>query len=95
MHKPIAAAAISFVALIASPAAMAQTAVYDPPAVYAGPVSAAEAQDIAVANGVVAIRKVELDEGLWKLRGRDAAGARVEMKIDRGSGAIVNLERYY
>jgi hypothetical protein len=97
MHKSIIAALFSLAAVAAPSAAMAQAAVVygPPPAVYAGPVTAAEAQDIAAVNGVVAIRKIERDEGLWKIRGRDVGGARVEMKIDIASGAIVQLERYY
>ena len=89
MHKSIIAAVISLAALAASPGAMAQAVVYSPP------VSAAEAQDIAAANGVIALRKLELDEGKWKIEGRDTAGARVEMKIDHLRGAILELQRYY
>ena len=63
----------------------------------AGPstITVEEARDIAVANGVVSIRKIELDEGLWKIYGDDPAGRRVEMKIDPHSGVIAQLNRFY
>lgn len=53
-----------------------------------------EAHDIALANGVVAIRKIEFDDGLWKIYGRDVSGRRVEMKVDPRSGQIAELERF-
>jgi hypothetical protein len=57
-------------------------------------VTAAVAQDIAVGNGVIAIRKIEFDDGAWKVEGRDREGRRVEMKIDPSTGEIIKLERY-
>jgi hypothetical protein len=57
-------------------------------------VTADVAQDIAVGNGVIAIRKIELDDGAWKVEGRDREGRRVEMKIHRSTGEIIKLERY-
>jgi hypothetical protein len=96
MHKSIIAAAIAIAALAVPTGALAQGVVYAaPPVVYSGPVTALEAQDIAAANGVIAIRDIYLDEGLWKLKGRDGAGARVEMRIDQMSGAVVSLNRYW
>jgi hypothetical protein len=89
MQKFVIAAMLVLITVATSVGAMAQAIVYSPP------VSAAEAQDIAAANGVIALRKLELDEGKWKIEGRDTAGARVEMKIDRLSGAILELQRYY
>jgi Peptidase propeptide and YPEB domain len=53
-----------------------------------------QAQDIAVVNGVIAIRKIEFNDGAWKVEGRDREGRRVEMKIDPGTGEILRLERY-
>jgi hypothetical protein len=52
------------------------------------------ARDIALVNGVVAIHKIEFDEGLWKIYGRDVSGRRVEMKVDPRSGQIAELERF-
>jgi hypothetical protein len=90
MHKFITTTALLTALGAAAPAA-AQEVVYAPPL----PITSLEARDIAASNGVIGIRKMELDEGLWKIEGRGADGARVEMKIDRGTGAIVELERYY
>jgi hypothetical protein len=90
MRKFITTAAFLITLGAASPVA-AQEVVYAPPL----PITSLEAQDIAAMNGVIAIREMELDEGMWKIKGRAANGARVEMKIDRGTGAIVELERYY
>jgi hypothetical protein len=57
-------------------------------------VTADVAQNIAVGNGVIAIRKIEFDDGAWKVEGRDREGRRVEMKIDPSTGEIIKLERY-
>ena len=74
---------------MATPAA-AQNVIFVP----ATGVTAAVAQDIAVGNGVIAIRKIEFDDGAWKVEGRDREGRRVEMKIDPSTGEIIRLERY-
>jgi Peptidase propeptide and YPEB domain len=60
-----------------------------------GRVTADVAQDIAVGNGVIAIRKIEFDDGAWKVEGRDREGRRVEMKIHPTTGEILRLERFY
>ncbi len=57
-------------------------------------VSAAEARDIAAFNGLVAISKIEFDDGLWKVAGRDRSDHRVEMSIDPRTGEIAQLERF-
>jgi Peptidase propeptide and YPEB domain len=82
-----AAAVILLVVCAAPPGAMAQ------PRVDASPVSASEAQAIAADNGIVAVRRLRLDEGLWKIEGRDGVGRYVSLKIDRAAGAIVDLYR--
>jgi len=76
--------------LALSPPAAAQNVIYVP----GGGVTADVAQDIAVGNGVIAIRKIEFDDGAWKVEGRDREGRRVEMKIDPRTGEIIRLERY-
>jgi hypothetical protein len=81
--------AILFACLASPPHAAAQTV-----GVYVPGVSAAQAQDIAAINGVIAIRKIEFDDGAWKVEGRDREGRRVEMKIHPGTGEIIRLERY-
>jgi hypothetical protein len=77
-------------ACIAAPlGAMAQTVGVAPPAM-----SVDEARDIAVMNGVTAIRKIELYDGKWKIEGRDQAGHGVSMQIDPRTGEIAHLERF-
>ncbi len=89
-------ATIAFIsACIAVPlGAMAQTVGLGPPAI-SGPLSVDQARDIAVMNGVIAIRKIELYDGTWHVEGRDDAGRRVEMQIDPGSGEVAHLERFH
>jgi len=79
-----------FALLALSPPAAAQNVIYVP----GGGVTADLAQDIAVGHGVIAIRKIEFDDGAWKVEGRDREGRRVEMKIDPSTGEIIKLERY-
>jgi Peptidase propeptide and YPEB domain len=78
-------------ACIATPlGAMAQTVGLGPPTM---PVD--QARDIAVMNGMIAIRKIELYDGTWHVEGRDHSGMRVEMQIDPRSGDVAHLERFY
>jgi len=79
-----------FVCLASSSPGAAQSVIFVP----GGGVTADVAQNIAVGNGVIAIRKIELDDGAWKVEGRDREGRRVEMKIHPGTGEIIKLERY-
>jgi hypothetical protein len=80
----------SIAAPIAAPlGAMAQTVGIGPPVM-----SVDEVRDIAVMNGVIAIRKIELDDGKWKVEGRDQSGMRVEMRVDPRTGEIAQLERF-
>ena len=56
-------------------------------------VSSADAQAIAAQNGVVAINRLRLDDGVWKVEGRDITGRYVYMRIDPRSGDVLRLER--
>ena len=56
-------------------------------------VSSADAQVIAGQNGVAVIYRLRLDDGLWKIEGRDADGRYVYMRIDPRTGDVVRLER--
>lgn len=56
-------------------------------------VSPADAQAIAGENGVAVIYRLRLDEGVWKIEGRDLNGRYVYMRIDPRTGAIVRMER--
>jgi peptidase YpeB-like protein len=56
-------------------------------------VSAADAQAIAGQNGVAVIYRLRLDDGVWKIEGRDLDGRYVYMRIDPRTGDVVRLER--
>ncbi len=88
MRYRIATVALALACLAATPA-VSQTFGAGSPTI-----SAAEARDIAAFNGVVIIRKIEFDDGVWKVEGRDRADRRVEMRIDPRSGEIAQLERF-
>jgi len=89
MRNRIALFAILLAALAAAPNAMAQTVGIAP-----APLAPDQVQDIAAFNGVVAIRKIELFDGTWKVEGLDRAGRRVEMKVHPITGEIMKLDRY-
>ncbi len=88
MRYRIASAAFALACLAAGPA-VAQTVGAGSPMI-----SVDEARDIAAFNGVVLIRKIEFDDGVWKVEGRDRADRRVEMRIDPRTGEIAELERF-
>ena len=88
MRNSIAIAAVSLLCFAAVPAS-AQTVGVGPPMV-----TVSDARDIAVSAGVLYIRKIELDDGKWKVQGRDQGGRRVEMEIDPRTGNIAQLERF-
>ena len=89
MRNRIAILALMLTCFAIPSGAKAQTVGVAPPLI-----TVDEARDIALVNGVVSIRKIEFDEGLWKIYGRDEAGRRVEMKVDPRSGQIAQLERF-
>jgi Peptidase propeptide and YPEB domain len=91
MRSSIVIPALLFAGLALSPPAVAQNVIFVPE----GRVTADVAQDIAVGNGVIAIRKIEYYDGAWKVEGRDREGRRVEMKIHPTTGEILRLERFY
>jgi hypothetical protein len=91
MRTTIATAALLLTVLAVPPGAPAQTVGVAPAT---APVTVDEARDIAAMNGVVAIREIELYDGMWKVRGRDISGHRVEMEIDPRSGEIAQLDRF-
>ena len=49
---------------------------------------------LAAFNGVVIIRRIEFDDGAWKIEGRDRSDRRVEMTIDPETGEVAQLERF-
>lgn len=61
--------------------------------VYPPYLSAADAQAIAVQSGVAIFYRVRLDEGVWKIEGRDLNGQYVYVRIDPRTGQIVRMDR--
>ena len=84
----MAFAAAAFLALLSvSSTAPAQVVVVAPAP------SVAEVQAIAVQAGVAMFYRVRLDEGVWKIEGRDLNGQYVFMRIDPRTGQIVRMDR--
>jgi hypothetical protein len=48
---------------------------------------------LAFDKGIATIKEIELDDGIWKVEGRDDGGNKVEMKVDARSGEIVKMKR--
>jgi uncharacterized membrane protein YkoI len=53
-----------------------------------------DARNMAFDKGIVTIREIELDYGIWKSEGRDASGHKIEMEMDAASGEIVKIKRH-
>ncbi len=58
-----------------------------------GPVDVEYVRAIAFDKGIVAIKKIELDDGVWKVVGRDATGRKIKIEVDAGTGEIVKIKR--
>lgn len=82
MHRLVTASALAFALLSGVPAASAQP-------IY----SVSEARAIAVDNGIRVLYRIRLDEGVWKIEGRDVTGRFVYMRIDPVTGQVVQLDR--
>jgi hypothetical protein len=52
-----------------------------------------DVRNIAFSRGIVVIKDVDLDDGVWEVVGFDPTGAKIKMKIDAWSGAIIKLKR--
>jgi uncharacterized membrane protein YkoI len=52
-----------------------------------------DVRNLALDRGVVTIKEIELDDGIWEVQGRDAGGHKIEMKVDALSGEIVKMRR--
>jgi uncharacterized membrane protein YkoI len=48
---------------------------------------------MAFAKGVVTIKEIELDDGIWEVEGRDAGGHKIKIEVDARSGEIVKIKR--
>ncbi|MGA7373540.1 MAG: PepSY domain-containing protein [Methyloceanibacter sp.] len=56
--------------------------------------AAAAAQHLTIEDvRTMALGKGELDHGIWEVRGSDASGQKIEMKVDAESGEIVKMRR--
>ncbi|ABI78187.1 conserved domain protein [Hyphomonas neptunium ATCC 15444] len=56
-------------------------------------VSRATAVDIARAQGMRDVMKVEARRGVWRVEGRDGSGQRLVVEVDGFTGAVVKVER--
>jgi Peptidase propeptide and YPEB domain len=54
-----------------------------------------DVRNMAFAKGIVTIKDVDLDDGVWEVVGFDPYGAKIKMKVDAWSGAIIKLKRKY
>jgi hypothetical protein len=59
----------------------------------AGSVTIPQAIEIAREAGLVRVKKVECDDGLWEVEGWTEAGREIEVEIDPRTGRIVKVER--
>jgi len=89
MRATLAAILLSAAATVATSPADAQTVGVGTPMI-----DVAEVRDIAAFNGVVMVDKVEFDDGVWKVEGRDRSDRRVEMRVDPVTGEIEEMERF-
>lgn len=56
-------------------------------------VSRATAVDIARAQGMQDVLKVEARRGVWRVEGRDRGGERLVVEVDGFTGAVVKVGR--
>jgi hypothetical protein len=50
-------------------------------------------RDMAFAKGIATIEEIELDDGIWEVKGRDESGHKIKMEVEAMSGEIVRLKR--
>jgi len=48
---------------------------------------------MAFDKGILALKEIGLDHGIWKVQRRDASGRKIEMRVDAASGEIVKMRR--
>jgi uncharacterized membrane protein YkoI len=63
------------------------------PALAAKRLTVDDVRDMAFAKGVVTIKEIELDDGIWEVEGRDVGGRKIEIEVDARSGEIVKIKR--
>ena len=52
-----------------------------------------DVRNMAFDKGVVTLKEIELDHGIWKVQGRDASGHKIETRVAAASGEIVKMRR--
>jgi len=52
-----------------------------------------DVRNIAFSRGIVVIKDVDLDDGVWEVVCFDPTGAKIKMKVDAWSCAIIKLKR--
>ena len=60
----------------------------------AGYVTVEQARDTAFGVGVDLIDKIELDDGIWEVKGHDKGGHKIKLEIDAASGEVVKIKRH-
>ena len=60
---------------------------------FAGYVTIEQARDMAFGVGVDLIDKIELDDGIWEVKGHDKGGHKIKLEIDAASGEVVKIKR--
>ena len=56
-------------------------------------ISMDDARRIAGENGVVRIEEIKLDNGQWRIEGRDSTGAEIEINLRASDGTVIKTER--
>ncbi|HEY8275543.1 MAG TPA: PepSY domain-containing protein [Methyloceanibacter sp.] len=56
-------------------------------------VTVEQARDTAFGVGVDLIDKIELDDGVWEVKGHDNFGHKIKLEIDAASGEVVKIKR--
>jgi uncharacterized membrane protein YkoI len=57
-----------------------------------GPISRAQAIDIARSAGLVRVEEVDCDDDEWEVEGRDQRGREMEVEISARTGQILEVE---
>jgi len=52
-----------------------------------------DVRTMAFDKGILALKEIGLDHGIWKVQRRDASGRKIEMRVDAASGEIVKMRR--
>ena len=56
-------------------------------------VTVEDVRTIALDKGIVEIKEIELDDGVWEVEGWDPDGRKVEMDVDARTGAVIKIRQ--